>query len=603
MKIIVAKTAGFCMGVRRAVDLVLAAAGTAAAVESGRASSPGKSAGIAARELVTIGPLIHNRHTVEMLQRNGVRVVEEIHEAPPGGTVVIRAHGVPPRVRRAIEEAGLACLDATCPLVLRIQRILDRYTEKGFTGLIVGDKGHAEVVGLLGHTGDRGMVVETEADLDAVPADAPLCVVAQSTQDRAFFERVVAALRERGVRMKVFDTVCNATVERQDEVRRLAKRCDAIVVVGGAHSANTQRLASIARGLGVNAYLVEDADELDAAALAGHDVVGVTAGASTPNWLIEKVIAELQAIGRTRKPWAARAVGLLLDFLVKSDLYVGIGAGLLCFACIALLRTAREAAPPMPLPIAVAACYVFACHILNHFTDPEYALYKESHKHAFLERYKRVLIPLGVVAAATGIGLSAVLGWVPFAIVCFLTLMGLIYSLPIVPRFVARRLRRMRDIPSSKDLGIAGAWAVITVVLPLFEDTARWSTHRLLGGGVAFLFAFTIVFARTMVLDMRDIQGDLMVGNETVPIIIGRDWTKRLLYGLLGVCAAALVVGVLAGWTSPLGLWLLVGPVYALLCVVLYNRGVLAAGLTTEVVTDAGFYLIGVVALVYWLVG
>ena len=598
MKIIVAKTAGFCMGVRRAVDLVLAAA---EAAEAPGAAGSTKEGGPAA--LVTIGPLIHNRHTVEMLRRSGVRVVEEIRDAPPGGTVVIRAHGVPPRVRRAIEEAGLACLDATCPLVLRIQRILDRYTAMGYTGVIVGDKGHAEVVGLLGHTDDRGVVVESEADLDAVPMDGPLCVVAQSTQDRVFFERVVAALRERGARMKVFDTVCDATVERQDEVRRMAKRCDAIVVVGGTHSANTQRLASIARALGVETYLVEDADELDAAKIAGHDVVGVTAGASTPNWLIEKVIAELQAIGRTRKPWAGRVAGALRDLVVKSDLYVGVGAGLLCFACIALLRTVRAAAPPMPLPIAIAACYVFACHVLNHFTDPEYALYKESHKHAFLERRKRALIPLGIVAAAAGVGLSAALGWVSFLIVCFFTLMGLVYSLPILPRFGAGRVRRVRDIPASKDLGIAGAWSVITVVLPVLEDAARWSTHLLLSGGVAFLFAFTMVFARTMVLDMRDIQGDLMVGNETVPIIVGRAWTKRLLYALLAVCAAGLVVGACLGWISPLGLWLLVGPAYALLCIVLYNRGVLAAGLTTEVVTDAGFYVVGLVALVYWLIG
>ncbi|HET6495999.1 MAG TPA: UbiA family prenyltransferase, partial [Thermoleophilia bacterium] len=346
-----------------------------------------------------------------------------------------------------------------------------------------------------------------------------------------------------------------------------------------------------------------DAEDLNAEKLAQHDVVGVTAGASTPNWLIEKVIAELQAIGRSRGPRAARVFGSLLDFLVKSDLYVGIGAGLLCFACIALLHTVREAAPPMPLPIMIAACYVFACHILNHFTDREYALYKESHKHAFLEGRKQVLIPLGIVAAGAGVALSVALGWVAFVIVCFFTFMGLVYSLPILPRFGAGRLRRVRDIPASKDLGIAGAWSVITVVLPLLEDPARWSTHRLLSAAVVFVFAFTMVFARTMVLDMRDIQGDLMVGNETVPIIIGRTWTKRLLYVLLAVCAAGLVVGTLALWTSPLGLWLLVGPAYALFCIVLYNRGVLAAGLTTEIVTDAGFYVVGLTALVYWLAG
>jgi 4-hydroxy-3-methylbut-2-enyl diphosphate reductase len=161
----------------------------------------------------------------------------------------------------------------------------------------------------------------------------------------------------------------------------------------------------------------------------------------------------------------------------------------------------------------------------------------------------------------------------------------------------------VRDIPASKNLGMAGAWCVITVVLPLFEHAVALTTRLLLGVGVAFLLAFTMVFARSMIIDMRDIQGDLMVGNETIPIIIGRTWTKRLLYVLLAACAAGLIAGTLAGWTSRLGLWLLVGPAYALLCVVLYNRGVLAAGLTTEVVTDAGFYLVGAVSLLYWFAG
>jgi (E)-4-hydroxy-3-methyl-but-2-enyl pyrophosphate reductase len=587
MKIVVARTAGFCMGVRRAVDLVLEAA----------ESVPG--------ELVTIGPLIHNRQVVEMLDRNGVRVVEDVRDVAGGGTVVVRAHGIAPSMRRAIEEAGLACLDATCPLVVRIQRILQRYADQGYTGVIVGDKGHAEVTGLLAHTSGRGVVVESANDLDAVPADRPLCVVAQSTQNREVFEAVVAKLRARGgaqtpARMRVFDTVCDATVERQDEVRRLARRCDAVVVVGGAHSANTQRLASIARELGVATYLIEDADELVPDEIARHETVGVTAGASTPNWLIETVIARLRDIGRATKPWSERALAALADFFVKSDLHVGVGAGLLCFACIVLENPVRAATPPMLLPITIAACYVFAQHILNHFTDREYSLYKESYKLGFLEQHRWVLIPLGALAAVAAVALAATLGWVPFAIVCFATVMGLIYNLPILP---FARLRRLRSIPASKNIGMAGAWCVITVILPLFEEPTRLTGPLLLGVGVVFLFAFTMVFARSTILDMRDIQGDLMVGNETIPIIIGRRGTKLLLYGLLAVCAAGLVLGAAAGWTSALGLWLLVAPAYALLCIVLYNRGVLAAGLTTEVVTDAGFYVAGLVALAYWFAG
>jgi len=279
MKIIVARTAGFCMGVRRAVDMVLEAAD---AVHG---------------ELVTIGPLIHNRQVVEMLKQKGVRAVDDVSQVAPGGTVVVRAHGLAPEKRQAIDAAGLACLDATCPLVVRIQEILSRHAAKGYTAVIVGDKGHAEVVGLLGHAEGRSVVIESEADLKDVPLDQPLCVVAQSTQNRELFEAVVAKLRARGDTMEVFDTVCDATIERQDEVRRLASQCDAVIVVGGTHSANTRRLAGIARGLGVATYLVEEAAELEPERIARHRTIGVTAGASTPNWLIENVIARLRDIG------------------------------------------------------------------------------------------------------------------------------------------------------------------------------------------------------------------------------------------------------------------------------------------------------------------
>jgi len=231
-----------------------------------------------------------------MLERKGVRAVNDIAQVARGGTVVVRAHGLAPEKREAIDAAGLACLDATCPLVVRIQKILSQHAENGYTAVIVGDKGHAEVVGLLGHAGGRGVVVESQADLDEVPSGEPLCVVAQSTQNREFFEAVVKKLRTRGDTMEVFDTVCDATIERQDEVRRLARECDSVVVVGGTHSANTQRLASIARALGVATYLVEEADELQPERIVQHQVVGVTAGASTPNWLIEEVIARLRDI-------------------------------------------------------------------------------------------------------------------------------------------------------------------------------------------------------------------------------------------------------------------------------------------------------------------
>ena len=584
MRILLADTAGFCMGVKRAVNLALDLAGKRE------------------ENIYTIGPLIHNPQTVEMLAKKGVKVVNAIEDVDCG-TIIIRAHGITPEHKGQIMDSGREYFDATCPLVLRIHSTIGRYAGKGYTTVIVGDKGHAEVAGLMGYADGRGVVVEEEADLEQVPHDM-LCVVAQSTQNRSFFEKIVEKLKARGSDIKVFDTICDATTERQEEVRMLAGKAAAMVIVGGRNSANTRRLVEISRSLNVKTFHVENEEELDEKELARCENVGVTAGASTPNWVIEKVIDRLGSIGRVRRNALPAMLSKVGSALVKSDLFIGMGAGLLCFSTILLHGTGELPMQPMVLSAAVSACYVFAMHILNHYTDPEHAQYKESYKLAFLDWHKKLLITLGAISIISAAVMSALLGLAPLIVLLFASISGLIYNFRVVPGPMARMLRfsRIRDIPASKNLLMALAWCVVTMLIPVFEMGKTFSTETLRQMLIVFMFTFTLVFTRSTLLDIRDIQGDQMVGNETLPILLGKERTKIIMLGLLLVCSVSLVLASLAGWVSSLGYYLLIPLGYCFVYLYLYHKRRITTGISTEIAADVSFYVSGAVALVYYVI-
>ena len=235
MKITIAKTAGFCMGVRRAVDLAL---------ESANKQTP---------PIYTYGPLIHNPQVLELLAEKGVGVLDTI---PPNGTgtVIVRAHGVPPEAKAKLKTAGFKVVDATCPRVIKVQTIIRKHARLGNATIIIGDENHPEVVGLLGYAGEQRFVVGSMADLKALPNLEKAIIVAQTTQNTTFFNSVKDWVQTHHPHYMVFDTICDSTQKRQDEITSLAKTADAVVVVGGHNSGNTQRLAELARqggGVGV----------------------------------------------------------------------------------------------------------------------------------------------------------------------------------------------------------------------------------------------------------------------------------------------------------------------------------------------------------------
>ena len=277
MKIILAAKRGFCFGVRRAIELATATA------RSGRPT-------------FSLGPLIHNPQEIERLRGLGVEVVEGLEEVP-GGTVIIRSHGAPPEVVEEAHRRGLTVVDATCPLVKNAQQQARRLTEAGYRVLVVGDADHPEVKALVAHAPGARVIAPEDRSLSSLslPPRARIGVVAQTTQSPEAFRRVLHRLLEMDFEeLRIANTICLATVEREACARELAREVEVMFVVGGYNSANTRRLAETCRAEGIPVYHLESAREIEPNWFAGRSRVGITAGASTPDWVLEEFVERLR---------------------------------------------------------------------------------------------------------------------------------------------------------------------------------------------------------------------------------------------------------------------------------------------------------------------
>ncbi len=274
MEVLLAKSAGFCFGVKRAVEKVY---------EQIQKE----------QKIYTYGPIIHNEEVVKDLEKHGVQVIEgedalkELKE----GAVVIRSHGVPKRIYELIEKNGLDCIDATCPFVKRIHNIVEKESSEGKKIVIIGNPGHPEVEGIMGWSQTPAEVIESRQEAESLVVDeqAPLCVVSQTTFNYNKFQELVEIFQKRGYNVNVVNTICNATEERQKEAGEIAAKVDAMIVIGGRHSSNTQKLYEICREKCAATFFIQTLDDLHLELPKTAALVGITAGASTPNNIIEEV--------------------------------------------------------------------------------------------------------------------------------------------------------------------------------------------------------------------------------------------------------------------------------------------------------------------------
>jgi len=493
--------------------------------------------------IATLGPLIHNNQALAALAARGVRTVRDLDELGDG-VVVIRAHGAGPTVREAIRSRGISIIDATCPRVVRCQKAVERAAAASRQVIIAGDPDHAEVEALLDfatRAAERPArmvaVVSSALEAERVELSPPVTLVAQTTFSSRAYAEIAEVLSRRlgrtlpepgqGERdlargagdLEVVQSLCSSTEERQREAEEIAREVDAVVVVGGRHSANTRRLAELARAAHKPTFHVETAEELVESDLARFSTVGVTAGASTPAWATEQVVERLLGIGSPLRRGARR----LLEALVGTNLLLAAAA-----AAVTLAATDIAGVRASPATLLIAFAYVFSAHAANRAGETETARLAGSGSSRFFHDHRRAILlsaaALSATALAAAFAVSAGAGVALLGALLFAAL----YSLPIFPaRAGPWRLVRLRDIPASKDLAVALAWAFVAVAIPL--AASGWEDGS---GGRSSLAAaaavFALGFSGAACKALGDVESDRLTGRETVAVALGRRRTRLL---------------------------------------------------------------------------
>ncbi|MDQ3635042.1 MAG: 4-hydroxy-3-methylbut-2-enyl diphosphate reductase [Acidobacteriota bacterium] len=280
MKVLLADEYGFCFGVERAVEMV--------------------EDSLDKKETVrTLGPLIHNEQEMQRLGEHGVSTITQPVQIKRGETAVIRAHGVTPDVQKELEEKASKVVDATCPFVTRVQRLASRAAEENRHVIVVGNPDHPEMIGVKGYAPDHAFIIKDETEVAGLPKlNNPLVVSQTTIKAKTFFDTAEAIKQIAVGETQVVNTICSATRDRQDAARALAGEVDAFYVIGGDHSSNSRKLLTVCKEQCEKSFLIQTEEDIDTEDLRGVENVGVTAGASTPKWLIDKVVKHLEEIGK-----------------------------------------------------------------------------------------------------------------------------------------------------------------------------------------------------------------------------------------------------------------------------------------------------------------
>jgi (E)-4-hydroxy-3-methyl-but-2-enyl pyrophosphate reductase len=282
MQVLLADEFGFCFGVERAVDMVEDALAEGDTVR-------------------TLGPLIHNDQEMQRLGKFGVTTINQPIQIKRGETAVIRAHGVTPEVQRELEEKSSKVVDATCPFVTRVQKLASRAAAENRHVIVVGNPEHPEMIGVKGYAPDHAFVIKDESELADLPRlNNPLVVSQTTIKLKTFLDTAEAVKSKTDDEVQIINTICSATRDRQDAARALAGEVDVFYIIGGNHSSNSRKLLAVCKEQCEKSFLIETPLEINSADLKGVDKVGVTAGASTPKWLIDEVVERLEAIGKNQ---------------------------------------------------------------------------------------------------------------------------------------------------------------------------------------------------------------------------------------------------------------------------------------------------------------
>ena len=572
MKVIVAKTAGFCWGVKRAMDAVLEAS----------VRNDG-------RTVQTLGPLIHNPQALELIGKRGVAVAETPDQVQ-GGTVVIRAHGIPIQDLRGLKErqarGELKIVNATCPEVAKVHHKIKKWSPKGYFTVILGSHGHAESVAHRSFAESGSVIVATMAEAEALTEEQlrKVLVVAQTTFTVKDYHAISDYIRNRAGEAVLENTICEDTWMRQDEARELARTVDAVIVVGGKASSNTKHLAELAQHYGKPVQYVETASELDLSGFSGHETVGVLAGASTPTWLVDEVVEVLEEVGDAPGKFAH-----FMSSAFATPVVMAVGAALATLGVQKWLGLTLGFRSPL-----ITGSYVLAMYLLNPFLDPMGLGVKGPGRERFLVKNRAILLGIACVSLSVSIGTAAFLDWRALLIVVSASILGSTYKRGFR---LGNRLVSLSSLPGAKDVLVAAALSVVAVVMPNWVKGGHWDLHTF----AAVVLVAALGFSRTVIYDIRDMQNDQVLGRDTLPILMGKQAAKRVLIGLLSGILLVLI-GLTISSRAPRAVWeagiMASALIYPLLYQWYYHERFNAGRPAFELRPEFSFYLLGLLVIV-----
>lgn len=545
----VAKSAGFCPGVKRAIDKVL------------ELEAAGK------KPVYTIGPLIHNKQVTDMLAAKQITSIDRPQDAADkSGVLVIRAHGITPRFQQEVQSCGMEVVDATCPLVKHAQNIIAQYAAQGYHTVIVGDGGHAEVIGLLGYTQGKGVVVSGPEEAARLPHFDKVNVVSQTTQKESVFYETAEEIKKHADECQISNTICQPTKDRQKETIELAQSADLVIVVGGRHSANTARLALLCKGLAPAVLHVETEDELEAAPVTHAKKIFITAGASTPNWVIDRVAARVREL---RKPNATSRLsglaGKIWRFLVRNCFYTAFAASALTYVCMRL-----EGVPADSRLLAFSWLFVYALTAFNRAAEAEPG------------QNRRFLTAAAILSGLFATGTAFLLGGGALTLCLLFLAAGFAYPF--------RHLLKLQllSLPGTKDIVTALGWAFTCALLPAYE-------HGLLlrkASYLAIFYTILLVFMRSVTLGFTSANKDLIIGRESFYKAFGMKKTKWAVTLILLALTAALATLLTLTWKPALVEMLLIGHLYTVFIVIYYYSKSSTRSVKDETLIDGQFFVL-----------
>ncbi len=580
MKIEIGKYAGFCDGVKNAVEKSFFCS-------------------LETNETIYVdGALIHNPQTIEMLEKNGVVSLEE--NAPPSELkdkkVIIRAHGVSPKRLGELKSVCKQVINLTCKYVSHVQSIVKKYSGRGYRVVVVGKSSHPEVVGIMGFVAEDsdGYVIIKESDISALPKDNKnILVVSQTTMQSDMFENLAASLKEYYSESEDFvikNTICSATSLRQKEAKELAERNDVVLVIGGGNSSNTKRLYEVASAI-TQAHYIEKESDLDKIDFSSYERVAITAGASTPDWLIENIVNKLY---EREKSGIKKYVGFLLKFFTYSNLFFAMGAFFISLMISHVLGVGNIHKIGI-----MTSLYYFILSSISHYTNDTLAINNNA-QYKFFAKIKPVMSVIVLLSIVGMLLIAFNLGRDILMLTLFSFVMGISYNMSLKNNSLAKSsfiFSFLKKLSYIKALIISSA--VVILLNGSYIIYYSLNVYQQLGNLIFSTFiVFFFMLMRQAFFDIKNSQSDKIIGSKSITTFIEIEKLYKLFIILPVICSLAIVLLVYFGVYDVGKLKYIVAFLYAFIIVIFIEKNnMIRKEYSFSFLIDSPLYVVGLLAL------